>query len=152
MAIRTDQPPLTGATIAELAGVIGVPAERLEATVAAYNAACPPEAGFKALEIDGLATRGLDPQKSNWARPIDRGPFLAYPIMSANVFTFGGVKIDGSGNVLNADGDPIAGLYAAGEMVGVYYGTYTGSTSVLKGAVFGRLSGLAAAARATVAA
>lgn len=152
VAIRTDQPPLTGATIAELAGVIGVPAERLEATVAAYNAACPPEAGFKALEIDGLATRGLDPQKSNWARPIDRGPFLAYPIMSANVFTFGGVKIDGSGNVLNADGDPIAGLYAAGEMVGVYYGTYTGSTSVLKGAVFGRLSGLAAAARATVAA
>ena len=34
------------------------------------------------------------------------------------------------------------GLYAAGEVVGMYYKTYTGATSVLKGAVFGRIAGI----------
>jgi tricarballylate dehydrogenase len=62
--------------------------------------------------------------------------------MSANVFTFGGLKIDSSARVLHADGDAIEGLYAAGEIVGTYYGNYTGATSVLKGLVFGRLAGL----------
>ena len=42
---------------------------------------------------------------------------------------------------------PISGLYAAGEVIGLYYGTYTGATSVLRGAVFGRKAGLHAAAR-----
>ncbi len=39
------------------------------------------------------------------------------------------------------------GLYAAGETMGIYYGTYTGSTSVLRGAVFGRIAGQQAAQR-----
>ena len=39
-------------------------------------------------------------------------------------------------------GGAIPGLYAAGETVGLYYGTYTGATSVLKAMVFGRLAGL----------
>ncbi|WP_342640458.1 FAD-dependent tricarballylate dehydrogenase TcuA [Rhodoligotrophos ferricapiens] len=144
LAIRTDQPPIEGATLAELAGKIGVPAHRLEATVASYNAACRPGT-FKPLEVDGLATEGLEPPKSNWARPIDTGPFIAYPIISANVFTFGGLKVNGRAQVVNCNGDPIPGLYAGGEVVGIYYKTYTGATSVLKGAVFGRLAGLDAA-------
>jgi len=47
--------------------------------------------------------------------------------------------------VLNQEGDPIPGLYAAGEIIGTYYRNYTGATSVLKGAVFGRLAGTDAA-------
>jgi tricarballylate dehydrogenase len=47
--------------------------------------------------------------------------------------------------VLDGDGAPIPGLYAAGETVGMYYRTYTGATSVMKGAVFGRLGGAHAA-------
>ena len=39
------------------------------------------------------------------------------------------------------DGEPMPGLYAAGEIVGLYYGNYTGATSVLKGMVFGRIAG-----------
>jgi tricarballylate dehydrogenase len=140
LAIRTDQPPITGNTIAELAKKLEIPAEVLEATVAEYNAACRPGT-FKALEVDHLATEGLTPPKTNWARPIDQGPFMAYPIISSNVFTFGGIKVNGNAQVVDADGEPIAGLYGAGEVVGLYYGTYTGSTSVLKGAVFGRLAG-----------
>ena len=36
----------------------------------------------------------MTPPKSNWARPISQGPFIAYPVMCANVFTFGGLKVD----------------------------------------------------------
>ena len=47
--------------------------------------------------------------------------------------------------VRDTDGRPMRGLYAAGETMGLYYGTYTGATSVLRGAVFGRIAGREAA-------
>jgi tricarballylate dehydrogenase len=123
-----------------LAEKLGLPAACLVSTVERYNAACQP-GEWKPLELDGLRTRDLNPPKSNWALPIERAPFHAYPIMSANVFTFGGVKVDGNARVLDHDGEPIPGLYAAGEVIGLFWGTYTGATSVLKGLVFGRLAG-----------
>ena len=147
LGLRSDQPPITGNTMAALAGKLKVPAEVLEKTVRDYNAACV--AGqFKALELDHLATRGLNPPKSHWARALDKPPFQAYPVISSNVLTFGGVKVNTRAQVLNQDGVPIRGLYAAGEVVGIYYKTYAGATSVLKGAVFGRLAGLDATRRA----
>ena len=81
-------------------------------------------------------------RKSNWARPISKGPFKAYPIISSIVFTFGGLRTNSKAQVVTLQGDAIPGLYAAGETQGLYYGTYTGATSVLKGLVFGRLAGL----------
>ena len=48
--------------------------------------------------------------------------------------------------MLDRDGRAIPGLYAAGEMTGLYYSNYTGSTSVLRGATFGRIAGASAAA------
>jgi tricarballylate dehydrogenase len=148
LSIRTDQPPIEAGDLAVLAAKLGLPAERLVATVAEYNAACVP-GHYRPLEIDGVATRGLQPAKSNWALPIDEPPFHAYPIISANVFTFGGVKVDAQARVLNTEGEPILGLYAAGEIIGTYWGNYTGATSVLKGLVFGRLAGMDAARRRT---
>jgi len=116
-----------------------------------YNAACRSDMSrtFKALELDHLATRGLSPAKSNWARALKKPPYQAYPVMSSNVLTFGGIKVNTRAQVLNQDGVPIRGLYAAGEVVGLYYKTYTGATSVLKGAVFGRLAGLDATQQRT---
>lgn len=147
-SVRSDQAPITAPTLRELAEKIGVPADRFEQTVADYNAACT-DGTFKPLETDGLATRpGYFPRKSNWARPLVRGPFLAYPMICGNCFTFGGVKVDAKSRVVDTDGEVIAGLYAAGEMTGLYYGTYTGATSVLRGAVFGRIAGMDAAAAA----
>jgi tricarballylate dehydrogenase len=143
-SVRTDQPPVTAATIEELAAKIDLPAVALARTVGAYNAACG-EGTFKPLELDGLATRGLDPPKSNWARPIAEAPFLAYPITCANCFTFGGLKTDARARVVDTSGEPIPGLYAAGETAGLYHGAYTGATSVLRGAVFGRIAGQDAA-------
>jgi tricarballylate dehydrogenase len=148
-SIKSDQPPIVAETLEELAGRIGVPADALAATVAAYNAACPDEDGFKPLEADGLRTvPGYAPVKSNWARRIGKPPFLAFPIICGNCFTFGGIKTDARARVVNADGVAIPGLYAAGEMTGLYYKTYTGATSVLRGAVFGRIAGQEAAVRA----
>ena len=144
LGIRTDKPPITADTISDMAEALAIPSDALKATVTAYNAACTP-GQFKPLEVDHLATRGLSPAKSNWAWPLDEPPYHAYPIISANVLTFGGLKVDVNARVLDSDGQPIEGLYAAGEVVGLYYGTYTGATSVLKGLVFGRLGGLHAA-------
>ncbi len=144
LGLRTDQPPIVANSIRELAPKIGVPAVALEATVTRYNGAC--RAGdYQPLVLDGLSTQGITPAKSNWAHPLDRAPFHAYPIISSNVFTFGGLKVDSRARVLNQEGDPIPGLYAAGEIIGTYYRNYTGATSVLKGAVFGRLAGTDAA-------
>jgi tricarballylate dehydrogenase len=144
LGLRTDQPPIAGNTVAELAANIGIPVAALEATVAEYNGGCR-EAEFKPLALDGLATRGVTPAKSNWAHPLNEPPFHAYPVISSNVLTFGGLKVDTDARVLNQQGDPIPGLYATGEVVGLYYKNYAGATSVLKGAVFGRFAGMHAA-------
>jgi tricarballylate dehydrogenase len=145
-SVRSDKPPAKADTLAELADKLGINVVALSATIETYNAACPTNGAFKPLALDGLATAaGLSPAKSNWARPVDRPPFMAYPIICGNCFTFGGLKIDPSSRVLNTDGAVIPGLYAAGETIGLYYGTYPGATSVLRGAVFGRIAGAHAA-------
>ncbi len=149
LGVRSDQPPIEADTLEQLAKKIGVDYDRLKATMDTYNAHCPPEPtgdDFKALELDGLRTNpGLVPPKSNWSRPLDRGPYRAWPIMCSNCFTFGGLKVNPSAQVLDMDGRPMPGLYAAGETMGVYHRTYTGSTSVMRGCVFGRIAGQHAA-------
>lgn len=147
VGLRTDQPPIAADSVAGIATKLGIAPEALTRTIEEYNTACPKDGRFEPLKLDNLATRGLSPPKSNWARPIDRPPYSAYPIISSNVFTFGGLKIDPTARVLNRDGDVITGLYAAGEVVGMYYRNYTGATSVMKGAVFGRIGGAHAAGR-----
>lgn len=143
-ALRTDQPPIVGSTLEDLADKLGIARAALIATITAYNDACGPER-FDHTCPDGKATQGLAPPKSNWATPLVEGPFHAYPVMAANVFTFGGLRTDEDARVLDRDGRPLRGLYAAGEITGLYYSNYTGSTSVLRGAVFGRRAGRHAA-------
>lgn len=146
-AIRSDQPAIQSDTIDGLAMALEIDVETLVATIAAYNASCPEGNGFDPMRTDGLATTGVTPKKSNWARPIDKGPFMAWPIIAANCFTFGGLKVDTRARVLNMDGESMPGLYAAGETMGLFYRTYTGATSVMRGAVFGRAAGQDAAQR-----
>ena len=144
-AIRSEVPPVTADSIGALADELGIPGDALQETVTLYNAACPADGEFKPEEVDGLATRGLQPRKSNWARALDRPPFRAWPMTVSNVFTFGGLKVNTKAQVLNSDGEVIPGLYAAGEVVGIYYRYYTGATSVMRGATFGRIAGRDAA-------
>ena len=65
-------------------------------------------------------------------------------------FTFGGVRINGDGLVVDTDLKPIPGLYAAGECVGgLFYFNYPGGSGLTAGAVFGRLAGTSAGSAAS---
>ncbi len=139
-ALQTDMPPIIADSIGELANKLEVNAENLAKTIVEFNAACP-EGEFVYNRIDGLATQGLDLNKSNWSIPINEGPYIAYPVHCCNVFTNGGLATDIDGRVLTGDHVPIPGLYAVGETSGVYYGKYPGGTSVLRCLVFGRRAG-----------
>ena len=142
--VRSEVPPYQADTLAGLAAQLKIDADALAATVAAYNKACG-TGTYNEADMDGLCTRGISPRKSNWARPIAKPPYIAYPIISSIVLTFGGLKVTPEARVVNQQGDVIPGLYAAGETLGLYYRSYTGATSVLKGLVFGRIAGMDAA-------
>ncbi len=139
-AIRTDQAPIEAKSIEDLASKLGIKPAALKSTITSFNEAVQP-GEFGPLVLDGKHTEGIEPPKSNWARTIDKPPFMAYPIICAMVFTFGGLKVTPKAQVLNQDGFAIPGLYAAGEVIGMYYHFYPGSTSVLRGLVFGRIAG-----------
>jgi tricarballylate dehydrogenase len=142
-AIRSEVPPHQADTVADLARLIGIDAARLAETIATYNgAATGNPARFDAARCDGLAaSASLDPPKSNWARPITKPPFLAYPLVGAIAYTFGGLATNEKAEVLGDDG-PLAGLYAAGEITGHFYATAPNAVSVLRALVFGRIAGL----------
>ena len=143
-AIRSELPPLQAASIAELAGLAGISPHGLERTVAGYNTACTGDpARFDATRTDALAAApGLAPPKSNWARAIERPPYLAYPLAGAIAYTFGGIATNESAQVLGAQG-PIPGLYAAGEITGHFHGTAPNAVAMLRALVFGRIAGTA---------
>jgi tricarballylate dehydrogenase len=143
----TDQPMIEAPTLAALAEKLGLDAKALEATVAEYNAAIEP-GSFDPTIFDGKAAVGLDPPKSNWAFRLERPPFIAYPLTCAITFTFGGIRTNARAQVVSPSGAPIPGLYAAGEVTGLYYHSYPAGTSVLRAATFGRLAGAHAAASA----
>jgi tricarballylate dehydrogenase len=142
--VQTTLPPVTAATVAELAAAAGLPVEELVETVSSFNDGVQ-DGPFDPLRPDGRRSVGIDPPRSNWARRLDSPPYVAWPLVCSNVFTFGGLATDLSARVVTSTGAPIPGLYAAGEVTGLYHGKYTGATSVLRGLVFGRVAGAHAA-------
>jgi tricarballylate dehydrogenase len=141
-AIRSEVPPVRASSLAELAELTGINVGNLANTVATYNAACTGDAhSFDATRHDGLAAaQTLQPPKSNWARAITIPPFLAYPLVGAIAYTFGGVATDSRARVMR-NGAPVPGLFAAGEVTGHFYATAPNAVSVLRALVFGRIAG-----------
>ncbi|MGZ0186765.1 MAG: FAD-binding protein, partial [Alphaproteobacteria bacterium] len=140
-AVRSDQPAIEADTLEDLLAQLDIdPAEAMR-SIEAFNGACPDPSGFDPIRTDGLAITTTSPPRSHWARTLTKAPFRAWPIVCATCFTFGGLKIDPSARVVDHDGRPIPGLYAAGETAGMYFRTYAGSTSVMRGCVFGRIAG-----------
>ncbi len=124
----------------------GIDARAFLATVAEFNAAIDSTVAFDPTVKDGRCTHGVIPAKSNWARSISEPPFTAYQVTCGVTFTFGGLHVDATARVLDQAGEPISGLYAAGELVGgLFYHNYPGGTGLTSGAVFGRLAGKGAA-------
>ena len=101
---------------------------------------------FHPFRLDGKSTSGITPPKSNWALPIATPPFEAYPTICGMTFTYGGLKITQSAEVLHQSDRVIPGLYAAGEMVGgLWHDNYPSGGGMMAGAVFGRIAGTKAA-------
>jgi tricarballylate dehydrogenase len=140
--------PVRADSIRELALALGLDADVLGATVDAYNAATDPSLPFNPGVLDGKATVGLNPPKSNWALPLDQPPFAAYPITAGITFTFGGLRISSNAEVLSRNGTPIRGLYASGDIVGLFHRNYPSGSGQTRNAVFSRIAGRMAAGMA----
>ncbi len=139
-------PPKAAGSIRELAGLLDLPAERLEATVAAFNRAVRPGT-FNRAVLDDCRTDGLTPPKSHWAQPIDTPPFWGYPLRPGITFTYLGLRVDASARVVMADGAAAANIYAAGEIMAgnILRKGYIAGIGMTIGTVFGRIAGEGAA-------
>jgi tricarballylate dehydrogenase len=139
-------PAVRAQSIRELAALLGLPAEQLAATVAAFNSSARPGT-FDHTVLDDCATSGLAPPKSHWAMPIDKPPYLGYPLRPGITFTYLGLKIDETARVLMSDGSPSQNIFAAGEiMAGNILGEgYVAGVGMMIGTAFGRISGKEAA-------
>ncbi|MDR3509921.1 MAG: FAD-dependent oxidoreductase [Caulobacteraceae bacterium] len=135
-------------TLAALAERIGVEAGALEATVQRWNqqVAAGRDEDFGRGEAAhdiwwGDAARRGGPEAT--LGPLDRGPYFAVEIKSGALGTKGGPRVDQNANVLDLDGQPIPGLYAAGNVMSSPLGmTYGGPGGTISCAlVFGFLAG-----------
>jgi len=141
--------PIVGDTLEELVRQLDID-DRKQAihTLNKYNdAARDSSEGFDPTRKDGLATSGLEIEKTNWAVRLSKPPYHAYSATGGITFTFGGVKINENSQIIGTDWRPMPGLFACGEMVGgLFYDNYPAGTGLVSGATFGRIAGRSAAA------
>ena len=125
------------ANLDELAKIINVDPNRLKATIESYNKVARHEVetdqfGFKANHTDD--------------RPMTEGPWYVARKVPTIHHTMGGIHIDTGAHAVNANGQRIPGLYAAGEVTGGIHGTNRlGGNAVADLMVFGRIAGKNAA-------
>ncbi|KAF6790006.1 fumarate reductase flavoprotein subunit [Colletotrichum sojae] len=158
---RLKENRFTADTIEGLAEVLSKEglrdSERFILTLNEYNEAVyafqreNPSAKWDPSILDGVSTQAgakkLPLAKSNWALPLDKGPFLAVKVTCGVTFTFGGLKVDPETAALICATTRRAtpGLYCVGEMMGgLFYQNYPGGSGLTSGAVFGRRAGRAA--------
>lgn len=118
----------TGATAEELAEQIGVPADALAETLTTWN---------------GYVEAKNDPDfgRTSFATTLE-GPYYAVKVTAGVHHTMGGLAINEETEVLNANGEAIPGLYAAGEVTGGVHGANRlGGNAVADFTVFGRIAG-----------
>lgn len=121
-------------SLADLAKQLGMPADKLEATVAEFN---------KMVEAK------KDPKfgRKLFDRPIVKPPFYATPRTPSIHHTMGGLQISTNAQVLDKNGKPIPGLYAAGEVTGGIHGSNRlGGNATADVLTFGRIAAKSAVA------
>ena len=137
-AFVEDGTLLSADTIEELAKAAGLPVEAAVASVKRYNELC---------------TQGVDldfGKASKYMQPVDTPPFYAMPREYAVSAILGGLLVDANGQCVDEEGEPVQGLFAAGNCSGPFYGRYDYSLSTMGLSVgrcitFGYLTGQAAA-------
>ena len=120
-------------TLADLAVQFGADPDTLTAEIEKYNTYCD---------------EGVDKDfgKVRLGQKIDVGPFWATPRKPSIHHTMGGLKINSKAQVLDTKGNPIPGLYAAGEVTGgIHAGNRVGGNAIPDIMVFGRIAGASAA-------
>jgi len=132
--------PYEADTIRGLVEQLDLDTDTAVETIEAFNDACPP-GEFDPHTLDGNEAAGVDPPKSNWARPLEEPPFYAYPVTGGITFGFGGVRITTDAEVRDGRGSIIPGLYAAGNATGdLFYDNYPGGTGLMNAAVYGKIA------------
>ena len=120
------------ATVEELATAIGADPATLKATMDKFAA------DVTSGNADEFGREGLE-------LPLTEGNFYACLVAPAIHHTMGGLKINTATEVLNEEGNAIAGLFAAGEVTGGVHGANRlGGNAVTDIIVFGRAAGTAA--------
>ena len=121
-------------SLADLAKQLGMPADKLEATVAEFNKM------VEAKEDPKFGRKLFD-------RPIVKPPFYATPRAPSIHHTMGGLQISTNAQVLDKNGKPIPGLYAAGEVTGGIHGSNRlGGNATADVLTFGRIAAKSAVA------
>ncbi len=139
-------PPVAADSIPELAAQLGLPADRVSTTVARYNDAVQPGT-FNLETLDDCHTRGLTPEKSHWAQRLDTPPYWGYPLKPGITFTYLGLRVDETMQVMTMSGTPMRNVFAAGEIMAgnVLRRGYIAGIGMTIGTVFGRIAGESAA-------
>jgi 3-oxosteroid 1-dehydrogenase len=138
----------TAGTLPELAARIGVNADNLESTVKRFNE-------FVAAGVDEDFGRGDEAYDRAFSGgrcpmvPIDTPPFHAATFGLSDLGTKGGLVTDSHARVLDTDGEPIDGLYAAGNTMAAVSGTVYPGGGIPIGAsmLFSHLAALDMAAK-----
>ena len=126
-------------TIEALAREAGLPPEKLARTVKEFNEACR----------KGTQTKLAVPSTMEKPRTIEEGPFYAFEFSGGMTATFGGPKINRKADVLNLEGRPVPGLYAAGNAIGgLFYDNYLDGSQLTAAVIWGRVAAHEALARA----
>ena len=121
-------------SLADLAKQLSMPADKLEATVAEFN---------KMVEAKNDPKFG----RKLFDRPIVKPPFYATPRAPSIHHTMGGLQISTNAQVLDKNGKPIPGLYAAGEVTGGIHGSNRlGGNATADVLTFGRIAAKSAVA------
>jgi len=124
-------------TLAELAELLGIDPGGLEAEVADYNA--------RATDGSGDPVHGRD---ASTMVPLGPGPYYGYQWGQLLITTLGGVRKDGSARAVDPAGEPIPGLFCAGDVASTYSWGLSGGMGIGDAMAFGRIAGREAAQRA----
>ena len=132
-------------TLPELARKLELDPEVFMQTINEFNAACQPGTFDHTIQ-DDCHTKGLTPEKTHWALPIEKGPFYGYPVRPGVTFTYFGLTTDEKASVF-FDGKVSPNMFAAGEInAGNVLGKgYTAGVGMSIGTAFGRIAGTQAA-------
>jgi len=126
---------LQAETLEELAQLAGIDGEQLARTVERFNAdarrGVDTEFGRGSSEQDRhLGDASVTPNPC--LAPLETGPYYAVPLHPGALGTSGGLATNHDGQVLDRNQQPIAGLYAAGNVSGgVFRNTYPGGGATL---------------------